>query len=167
MKTMKSLIVFGLLIGFTSMVRAGGRQNQGWNVTVVTGTAITIASGVHLYLKKIVLSTGTTSSLGDYLVAYSSVPTPVTGAGLGLIPNHLYQATVAVVPALIFQTTTTVAATGQGVAINNGWSAGDCDTCFIEIGANGTPSGQGGALHIRKSAEASGQANIATVYWSE
>lgn len=170
MKTMKSLIVATLLLGFCSLVHAGGRAGRGWNVTIVTGTVANIgAPGTRIFLRKIVLSSGTTASSGDYMIAYSSTPGPANGGGIALFPNSLFNSTAAVTPALVFMTTTTVSGVGS-TSLNNVWSVGECEECYVEIGPGEAPGSNirtSGALHIRKSAEASGGANQAAVYWSE
>ena len=162
---MKKLIVsFALLVGIVGMAQAGGRQGQGWNVTIVTGTAMTVFEG-RGYLKKIILSSGTQSLNLDFLQAYSTAPNVFNGAGAGLIPNHLFAATAAVTPALVFLTT----ATPVNGNFNLQWSVGECDDCYVEIPGDSTPGTGGrvgGGLHIRKSVEASGFADQAAVYWS-
>ena len=147
-------VVFALFAGLTALVKAGGRQGQGWDVTVVTGTHTTIFEG-RGYLRKIALSSGTVTGTGEWLVAMSTYG---LGNGPQLMPGPLAQSTGAVTPPLVFYSTNTL--TFTGASLNNSWSIGDCDTCFVEI------PGDGGLI-IRKSAESSGAANIATVYWSK
>lgn len=163
MKTMKSLIVaLALVTGLVGIAKAGGKQGNGWNVTIVTGTAVDIGGGQRTYLKKIILSSGTTTSFGEWLQAFSSAPSVSQGAGNSLMPNHLYVSTRAVTPPIVFATTTSVS--GLGASLNNVWYAGDGEDDYIEI--PGTSGDQSRGLHIRKSAETSGGANQAAVYWS-
>ena len=131
MKTMKGLIVgLALFIGIVGMAQAGGKQGQGWNVTIVTGTATQIFNG-RGYLFKILLSSGNSAAglQGDFLQAYSTAPFAGNGAGQTLIPNNLFVGTCAVTPPVVFLTT----ATNAGGNLNNQWSLGDCETCFVEI----------------------------------
>lgn len=163
MKNMKSLIVaLALVIGTVGIAKAGGRQGQGWNVTIVTGTAATIFEG-RGFLKKIVLSSGTTTSSGDYLVAFATAPSPSNGAGISAMPPSLFMTTAAVTPAIVYNTTSTVA--GVGTQINNVWNVGDAPNDFVEIGGD-EQTGASFGLHIRQSVQATGQANTAAVYWS-
>jgi len=152
----KLLIAFALILGLVGISKAGGRDGQGWNVTIVTGTAATIANGKNIFLKKIVLSSGTLDSQGAFLQAYSSAPTTLTGAGAALFPTMLFISTKAITPPMVFLTTPTVLLSGS--SLNNTWEAPNGS--HIQI----PPSG---GLHIRKSDAASGGAFQAAVYWSE
>ena len=164
MKTMKGLI-FGLalFIGIVGIAHAD-MQGQGWSVTYVTGTATTIFAG-RGYLWKIALSSGDSAAglQGEFLQAFSTAPNITNGGGVTAMPNHLFVSTTALTPPLVFLTT----ATNNGGSLNQEWSLGDCDTCFVEIpaGSSATVTGgrTGGGLHIRKSAGASGNANQAAV----
>ena len=161
MKTMKSLIVaLGLLIGIVGVSHAASAsQGQGWKVTIVTGTAGTVVvGGSGTKLRKVVLSSGTSAGLGDFIQLYTTAPNTTNGAGSGLWPVPLFVATAAVTPPIVFNTTNTVNAAGAN--LNNIWSLGECDDCYVEIPALGE-------LHYRKSAEISGGANQAAIYWSK
>jgi hypothetical protein len=166
MKTIKSLIVASaLLIGFYANASARGcEQENGWSVTTVTGSAATIFEGAG-WLKRIDLSTGTQDEMGgQYLIAMATVPSAVTGAGVVSMPNHLFLATTAETPSLMFLTTSTA----NNGYLNNSWDAGSYGDCVRIPG--GSPDGTGrvgGALHIRMSGQASGGARTATVYWSK
>lgn len=161
MKTMKSLIVgLALFIGIVGVSHAGGRQGQGWNVTIVTGTAWDVAgssqSGTRVFLRKIILSSGTTGSLGDFMQVFSTPPNSGNGAGVSLMPTSLTASTTALTPPLIFLTTGTTGGTSYNPYSPSMWTIGDCEVCFLETTA----------IHVRKTAEASGAANTAAVYWS-
>jgi len=152
----KLILALALVVGTVGISKAGGRQGQGWNVTVVTGTAITVFEG-RGYVKKIILSSGTTTGQGEYLNAYKSIPTIANGAGAVLMPHGLFGSTQSIVPSLVYGTTTTVSGTGS--RLNNEYGVGDGPNDFIEIPSDG-------ALHIRQPQQATGGANTATVLWS-
>lgn len=160
----KLLFAFALILGTGASheALAGGREGQGWTVTTVTGTAWTVAEGKRIFLKRMILSSATTNSTGEYMMAFATVPNVVNGAGVALMPNHLFCATAAVTPPLIFHSSNVV----EGAGINNVWSAGDGPDDFIEIPPFTTEGKVGGALHIRKPDEASGGARTLTVQWS-
>lgn len=159
MKT--KLLVFALLLGIVGIAESAGRSGQGWNVSIVTGTSLTIGGdGKRVFLNKIVLSSDTTAGVGNYLMAFSTQPNlSINGSDATLFGGPLFQATAAVIPALVYQSTASVSSIGSPT-LNTTWSMGDCDICFIEI------QGTTGALNIRKSANQSGQAVQAAVYWS-
>lgn len=167
---MKKLLSLVFLLGASTGILfadngIGEGIGRGWNVTVVTGTSRTIFTG-RGQVRKVYLSSGPTNATGDsYFVAFSTVPSVLNGAGVGLIPNHLFQSTAGVIPTLVYQTTTTVSNTG--FSLNNSWSAGDCETCYVEIGGGGEAAGDkaGGGLHVRQSVAATGEAGKAYIYW--
>ena len=164
---MKTLILsLFLLVGFVGVCQAapGG---GGWTVTIMTGTALSIgAAGRPTFLKRIGLSSGTTLSLGSYVVAYSTPPSVENGAGVTLIPHTLFAATAAVTVPIIFRTTTT--AVSPDASLVNSWTVGDCNDCYIQVSAptSATASGNQGQLHLRKTDEASGGAFQVEVHWS-
>ena len=156
---MKNLIVsFALLIGIVGMAQAGGRQGQGWDVFIATGFSGTVPgtdNGTRSYLKKISLSSATNSGGGDCMVVYSTGFGNGSGEGGSLFGNPLFTATAAVTPALIFQSTASTLP-----SLNNNWSVGDCDGCFVEIGGDG-------AIVYRKTIQQNGPSGTAAIYWSK
>ena len=157
----KLIVVLSLLlgVGLVSKVNAGGRSGQGWNVTVVTGTHKVVWTGKG-YLRGISVSSGATTSLGNYTIGFSTNLLPNENIG-----DRLFIATTAVTTAIVHRTTTTLSSADSG--LNNSWSLGDCESCFSEIGSEGDNFKIiGTGLVIRQSAESSGQAGVATVYWS-
>jgi hypothetical protein len=143
----KFIFAFALLLGLVGLVKA----NEVWNVSVATGQSLSIGSdGVKVKVRRLVVSSGTTVSNGtDSVQLYRKEPSGANGAGPGIFPTNLFIATAAITPPVVFQTTVT--------GINNLWSAGDCETCFI-TSENG--------IYLRKSAVISGGANQAAVEWS-
>ena len=174
MKKIKTLLVaFSLLIGASSVY--AGRQDNGWMVTTTTGNAATIFTG-RGYVRAVAISSGAVASIGDYVVFYTTIPVPsINGAEAGLFGGALFASTAQVIPALVYRTTTTIAASGE--TLNNFWRAGDCETCYIEIGGSGQVEAAGGGgggqtgratggLFLRQSAASSGEAHKVSVYWS-
>ena len=164
---MKKLLVSAVLLlsmaGFARAVDLGG----GWNVTIVTGTAATIFEG-RGYLKKIAMSSSATADLNEYLIAIATPPSAaINGATPNLFGGLLFQTTAQVIPAIVYKTTTSI--TGAYDDLSNGWSAGDCDSCYVEIQGSGETSGgrASGGLHIRQSSASSGEARKAAVYWKQ
>lgn len=158
MTKMKNIIVaLALMVGCVGVSFAG---NPEWNVTIMTGTSITIGGSQAVNLRRIINSSGTTASLGDYVQGFRVAPSPSNGEGPALMPRDLFVATAAVTPAIVFNTTTSV--TGSGTSINNVWSIGECEACYIRVPADSN----GGTLHFRKSSQGSGGANITAIIWS-
>src|SRR3990167_9723136 len=119
------LFALALLFGFIGVIHAGGRNGQGWNVSIATGSHFQIdGTGKYIFLKKITLSSGTELVLGDYAIGYSSAAGIPGGAGTLLISTSpAWISTYQITPALVFQTTTSV--NSQGVAnMNNVWQTG-------------------------------------------
>ena len=165
----KLLVVLALTVGVYGLAHSSPRAGQGWNVTITTGLNTIIVrpdtTNRPIFLKKIVLSSGTTSSTGDYVQAFSTVPSPgQNGAEAGPSGGVLFVATQAVTTAIVFQTTTT-ANNFNATGLSNEWSVGDCDECYLEISGDVTNPAAG--LIIRQSAAPSGGANTATVYWKQ
>ena len=149
---MKTKIILALaVIGLFGMshVQAGERR---WVVTVTSGTHQTIFHS-YGYLGSITMSSGTTTSNGDYLIGFSSAPSAGAGANNTLMANDLFTATATVIPAMVFQTTTSVVA---GTSLNNYWKAPTDDGVFVDSD-----------LVIRQSAAKSGGANTAMIIWSK
>lgn len=160
-KTIKLLVVLGLLLGLSQTVEAVGRRGVGWNVTLATGVHNLIFNGSG-FIKRIDLSSAPTADLGaSYVLLITSVPEAgINGAVAGTFDGgELFLSTTQVLPALVFKTTTSVS--GSGMPITHYWDAGDCDTCFIEVGSK-----SGGAI-LRMSQQSTGQAGIASVHWSK
>ena len=152
----KLLIAFSLLIGVVSFAKAGGRNGQGWISTVSTGNAITICTPPGTcYLKSIILSSGATTSLGDYVMVFSTIPMTQNGSVSGLFGGALFASTQAITPAIVFKTTSTV----SGIAdnLNNNWGLGDSPDSFTQVPA----------IFIRSSAESTGGAGQVNVIWSK
>lgn len=158
MKTkMKCLLIFAFFIGAVGLVHAG-RQNQGWTTTTTTGTSLVIGGdGSRTYFKRITLSSATASVSGEFVVVLSTVPSAaINGAADTLLGGLLFQTTAQLLPALVYSTTATVTSGN----LNNGWTAGDCDTCYIEIEGSK-------ALVLRQPTASSGEALKASVMWSK
>src|SRR3990167_925403 len=173
MKNMKSLIVsLALFIGMVGFAQAGGRQGQGWEVTIMTGTALTVFEG-RGYLRAIINSSGSIVTANDnFIQCYSTVPSVQNGAGTTLIPPSLFVATAALTPAIMFLSSTTVNSGAIGIinGFNNIWKIGDGESDFVEVQGNAAAVAggrAGGGLHCRK-ASASGLNNSDTsaIYWS-
>lgn len=158
MTKMKGLIVtLALFIGIVSCVgtsHAGGRQNQGWYVTVATGIHTTVFLGKG-FVRAIYLTTGTVTSLGDYAMGLVSTPTAANGADQSILTGGpLFQSSAAATPALVFKTTTTISSAADN--LNNNWKMGDGLNDFLEVNN----------FFLRKSCETLGEACKAFIYWS-
>ena len=124
---------------------------------MATGSSLTIGgNGRRVFLKSITLSSGSQAGQGDYLMAFTTAPSVgVNGSDATLFGGPLFIATAAVVPSLVFLTTTTAGTVGTS-DLNNSWSVGECDDCFIEIAPD-----QG--LNIRKTMAIQGGAELETI----
>lgn len=147
------LLSLGLIIGLIGVSHAGGRQDNGWIITTVTGTAQTVASvdSGLIFLKSIWMSSGSCAT--DYVVVMNTVPSPNTGAGTSLIYPPMFSTSVVVGP-IVYTSTFTNIGFPQG---QQRWTAGDCEGCFIEVGKT---------LHVRQTTGGNGGSNIINVMWS-
>lgn len=152
----KIIIALSILLGLGLVSKAqAGRGGQGWNVTIVTGTAQTVFSG-RGFFKKVTLSTGPSA---DYLVVMTTVPAgTVTGGSNLLIPSLATLSTTSIAT-VVYQSTASIT-NGGATVINNSFSLGDCDECYVEIPETG-------ALHIRQTTQANGESNKAFVIWAK
>ena len=157
----KLLLVLSLIVGVLGLVHAGGRDGNGWVVTTVTGTTANIGSvGRSVFINKIFLSSGPTTGDPNFAMVFTTVPSAAANGAEGtLFGGTLFQSTQALTPALVFLTTTTLG-NSQSQVLNNLWNAGDCDSCYIQTRADGQ-------VVVRKSAAASGGANVLTIHWSQ
>lgn len=136
---------------------------RGWNVTVVTGASLTVFEG-RGYVKAVYLTTGPTTSLGDYIAFYSTAPNLNNGGGILLFPPGMFASTASVIPTMVYKTTTSVTAAADN--LNNAWTAGSCDTCYLEVSGANPPGGFVlGGLHVRQSVVSTGEAGKAYIYW--
>ena len=155
----KLLIALALFIGLTGISHARDRMGDGWRVTIMTGTFLSVNEG-RSYLFGVVNSSGDTTSLGNYSQCFTTNPytSPGSGANVaGGFGTYLFQATAAVTTAMLFYTTTTV--NSVSTSLNNKDSIGDCENCFTEIPATG-------GLYCLKSANSQGGANVSKIIWS-
>lgn len=151
----KLIIVCSLLVGLAGVSHA--ERGRLWKVTIVTGTHQTIIDPARPYggyLKAIIVSSGATTSLDNFTLAYTTQPTTAAGATAGLFGGSHFSSTAQVTTAIIHKTTSTVSSVADN--LSNSWSAGASEDSYIYVDG----------LIIRSNAESTGEADKKAVIWS-